>query len=207
MERLDIDNYIKENDISIPLMKFHTRINILANNNKIQIILAIKNSTNEIFNLKFSTLEETISFIKNVIKKSNSKEEIIEKYQEMKIKKEDNNIYLTPDEVEQALIDYFGFEKNYRVSVKEELTIANGKPQIIFYIIEHINNIDNSIRLIEGDLKNALEEYISFYGYELISFQYIGGIHHFYYDEDKPFYEGIKLNVKEKKKDQTLVKK
>ena len=210
MERLELDSYIKGNKISIPLMRFHVSINLLSNYNKLQILLDIKDSANETINLKFNTLEEAINFIQNIIKKSKDKEEIINKYQEMNTQKENNNIYLTPDEVDQALMEYFGSKKSYRVSIKEELTIANGEPKIVFYIIEHINDAitkDNTIRLTEGDLKNALEEYISFYGYELINFQYIGGIHHFYYDDDKPFYEGIKLNVKKKKKDQVLVKK
>ena len=202
-------SYINGNEISIPLMRFQVSINMFIINNKLKFLLKIKNSENETFTLTLNSLEETFAFIQNVIKKSNNKEEIIDQYKKKfldnRLMQEDNNssIYLTQDEVDQAIIEYFSSRKNYRISVKEKLTIDNGEPSIAFYIIEPDGKMT---RLTKGDLNNALEESISIYNYELIDFEYMGGINHvgYHFDENTPYYDGIRLIVKEKKKDNSL---
>ena len=119
-------------------------------------------------------------------------------------------INLTPEEVDQAIVDYFEEIKDYRVSVKEELSLHQDKLDLKFYLIEHLDHDKIEKKLLtEEDLKNALNNYISFYNYELLDFKYIGGIHRtgYYFDKDTPHYDGIKLIVKTKNKEKSLIKK
>ena len=223
MEQIEKAYYIKENQISISLMRFYVRIKICHNKEDLIFPLEVYSDSKLLLSFNFYNLEDAISFTQKVINKCRTKEEIGKKYKEMFInnefalpkgmkKEEDNKIALIAEEVEQAIIEYFSSGKNYRISVQEELTIDNGNPHINFYLIEHLDydgiKKDYKTCLTRGDLQNALSSYIEFYGYELIDFKYMGGVHHvgYYCDEDTPYYEGIELTVKEKKKDQVLVK-
>ena len=205
MGKINLDNwYVKDNVLSISLMRFYVYIDVKSDNN---IKLKVTDENQNELNFDFEYLDEAIFFTEYVVNGYKNKEEIIEKYNKM-FKKEDKNlkIDLTPSEVEQAILEYYDIDKDDHVRVEEELTIKDGHPDIKFSIIEHIDyiDIDKDLKtyLEEDNLSNALNEYISTYNYELINFKYIGGIHRvgYFFDEDTPHYDGIQLNVKKKEK-------
>ncbi len=191
MERINLNHWsVRENNLLISLMRFC--VNIEINNKNIKLTVINGDRQELLFN--FNNLEEAIVFTENIINNSKTLEEISDKYNELyKIdeKESDNKIILTPDEVEEAIISYFREGKDYRISLKEKLSIEKGKPKISYYLIEHLdyNGMKETYNtlLTDGDIRNALDFYISFYNYELIDFKYIGGVHRvgYYYDEEK----------------------
>ncbi len=200
MERISLNHWsVNKNNLSISLWKYHVSLKF----NNINVKLTIINSEREELELFFNNLEEAIVFTEEIIDKSKNYDEIMNKYNELyKVNEEESKIVLTPNEVEEAIFNYFGSDKNYRVSVNEELTIENDQPKIMYFLIEHLeyDGIKKEVQtlLTNGDIRNALDYYINFYNYKLIDFKYIGGIHRvgYYVDEDTPYYEGIELNVK-----------
>lgn len=207
MGQIDLKPYVKGNSISYSLMSFHVRINIKNDNKILYFQIVVTNSEMEERLFDFKTLEEAIYFIENDIRHLRTFAEVEEAYSK-KYEKADSNgetITLSPDEVDQAIIEYFGKDKDYRISVTEELYVDyQRRPNIIFYIIEHISNNNRKVALTKGDLHHALNAYINFYNYELIDFKYKGGVHQpgLYIDEPRPYYEGIELSVVKKKKEE-----
>ena len=63
--------------------------------------------------------------------------------------------------------------------------------------------------LTEDDLRRVLSHYADSFNYDLEDYKYIGGIHRvgYYFSEDTPHYDGIKLFVKEKNNEFKLTKK
>ena len=223
MSRIELNHwYVRNNELSISLISFYTRIEILENNQTIYYRLYVKGNDNKELTFNFYTIEDAISFTEQIIAKSHDINEVLEKYI-IKFENEKlNNSYsnqsnnntsainLTPEEVDQAIVDYFEEIKDYRVSVKEELSLHQDKLDLKFYLIEHLDHDKIEKKLLtEEDLKNALNNYISFYNYKLLDFKYIGGIHRtgYYFDKDTPHYDGIKLIVKTKNKEKSLIKK
>ena len=81
-------------------------------------------------------------------------------------------------------------------------------------LIQHLRNdihkkekIMHLLTDTNTQLKNALNNYVKTYNYEVIDFKYIGGVHKvgYFIEEDTPYYDGIQLNVK--KKEKTLARK
>ena len=207
--------FVIENSLTISLKKYFVYIDIKTNGCDISFQLKVIDNNNEQVIFSFETLEEAIVFTEDTISKCDNLYEIIEKYKEYynrnknnNIEEKSNKIILTPNEVDQALFEHFSEGKDYQISIKEDLTIENNNPKISFYLIEHIDkDKEVSTLLTNEDLKNALNDYISFYNYKLIDFKYIGGIHKvgYYFDNDTPYYEGIELKVK--KLDKRLILK
>ena len=207
MGKLNLNNwYVKDNTLSIELKDFIVDINVINEENK--ILVRVEDKLNNEVELDFDTLGEAIFYTENIINASKSNEEIELEYKKMFNKKEDKSIKidLTPNEVDQAILEYFDTQNDYNVRVEEELSIIDNHPDIKFYLKEYIDYMDikKEIKTLvsEEELKKALNEYISIYNYELLNFKYIGGIHRvgYFFDEDKPYYDGIQLNVKKKTK-------
>ncbi len=213
MEELNkIRWFVKKNRVSASLMRYVVSIDFCHNGTNLFFPLKIYRDGKELLTFNFYTYEDAIGFTNNVINKKETIEEILETYQEMfsdnkfdcpnEENVKSNSITLTRDEVDQAIVEYFGSGKEYPVSCKEELTMNKKGVDLAFYLIEHTREDgvrrDISTRLTKGDLMNALRAYIEFYGYELLDFKYIGGIHRagYFIDEDTPHYDGIELKVK-----------
>ncbi len=203
--------FVKGNQVSASLRHWAVSIDFCHNGKNLYFPLKVYKDGKELLKFNFYTYEDAISFTNHVVNKCWTTDEILEKYQEMFSEKKlksleekvkNDKISLTPEEVDQAIIDYFGKEKEYPVSCKEELTMNKKGVDLAFYLIEHTREDgvrrDISTRLTKGDLMNALRAYIEFYGYELLDFKYIGGIHRagYFIDEDTPHYDGIELKVK-----------
>lgn len=212
MTRINLNHwFVKDNNLSISLMRFHVEIKTKKSQNNIYYSLKVINSNREEQTLDFYTLEEAIAFTETIINKSENINEIINEYQKQNEEKEEYaKITLTKEEIDEAIISHFGSEKDFRVSCKEEVTLENGIPKVYFYLTEHDGRtVETPVLLTNGDLRNVFENYISFYGYELIDFKYIGGIHHvgYYFHEDTPHFDGIELSVKKKEKENKLTYK
>ena len=224
MKKIDFNHwFIKDNKLEVSLLNLFASIEITKNDQNVFYKLRVSDQDMETAMFNFYTLEDAVSFIEDKIRRCRSTEEVINMYQDMHINKDfhgldevigntaNHKIVLLPEDIDRAIIDYFGENKNYRVSVKEELTINGNEPKIKFYLIEHIeyDGIKKDIKtlLTEGDLKNAFKNYLRDLNYNLESFKYIGGIHRvgYYFDEDTPYFEGVELLVKEK--DKVLQKK
>lgn len=226
MKSINLDHwFVSGNNLSISLLNLHANIKVLKNDKFIyyQLVVTDRNMETLVFN--FYTLEDVLSFTIDVVSKCKTRKEVLEKYEMMYeegmfslpggMKKPKNEtIYLNRDEVEDALVNHFGKGKNYSVSIDEEMYLDfKGNPKISFYLTEHLDydGIKKDIRymLTESDIKNALEDYVNHYGYELNNFKYVGGVHRvgYCFDEDTPYYEGIKLKVSQKNNEKKLIKK
>jgi len=226
MKNIEFNNWSVINDkASISLSHLHAKFNVLKNDKFIYFQLTVTDSNMQTITFNFYTLEDVISFTENVVSKCWTNEEVITRYQQMfengefrlpgglkPPKKE--KITLTPDEVGKAIIGYFGDGKDYRVSVRDKLSVDfYGNPKMNFYLIEHLDydGIKKDIEhlLTDGDIKIALANYVDFYGYDLDNFKYIVGFDRtgYYFDEDTPHYEGIELRVTHREKEQDEDKK
>ena len=215
MEFITLDHWgIEGNKASISLPHLHAQFNVLKGEGYIYYQLVVNDSEMKKITMNFYTLEDVTGFIQNVVSNSWTNEEVLEKYNEMKEEgkfrlpgglqpPQKGKMRISPDEIEYAIIDYFGSGKDFKVSVREDLYVDEKRnPQIKFYLVEHYDDINKKIEylLTETDLKRALANYISDRGYELNDFKYIGGVRKFGYfvDEDKAYFEGIELSVSEK---------
>lgn len=219
MKRIEKNHwYIKENKLDISLMKFYVSIEITKNDKNVFYRLTVTDEEMQELVFNFYTLEDAIFFTEDIISKCFTTKEVIEKYQELYSQKKfkspltsmekekKDTITLFPDDIDEALIGYFGKGKNYRVSVQNELSVENKQPKMVYYLIEHVDNGEIQTRLTYGDLLNAFNDYVGFYGYEVDNFKYIGGVRNvgYFVDEDTPYFEGIELHVKEKEQGKKL---
>ena len=218
MGRMNLNHWFTGDDnLSISLMRFFVRIKILKNSKNVFYQMTVIDSEKKELVFNFYSLEDAVSFTENTINHCHDYKEVVDQYVEMfdqdkfkspGVKKDsDDSITLFPDDVDEAIIGYFGDGKSYPVSVREELTVKDHQPDIKFYLVEHLDydgvKRDNETLLTEGDLKTAVNHYISFYGYQLTDFQYIGGVHNvgYYFDTETPHFDGVKLSVHEKSKE------
>ena len=214
MGKIDLSHwFVGENSLSNSLLNFWVDINIKSDNNNIYAQLEIIDGNMQRFVFDFATLEEAVNFTENVINKYKSIQKIAIIYEDEYSKKSKKNrnrnknkdikIALTPDEMEQAIIDYFGFNKNYRISVVEKVGVDKGNIDVKYYLLEHVGysglNKDNKILLTEGDLRKVLNKYIKLYNYELVDFEYLGDVYNST-SENSIYYNGVELSVKEKGK-------
>ena len=80
MNKIELNHwFLKENEISISLMRFHARISILKNNQFIYFQTIINEEDNEL-TFNFYSIEDAISFVEQEVTKSKNTDEIIEKY-------------------------------------------------------------------------------------------------------------------------------
>ncbi len=220
MEELNkIRWFVKKNRVSASLMRYVVSIDFCHNGTNLFFPLKIYRDGKELLTFNFYTYEDAIGFTNNVINKKETIEEILETYQEMfsdnkfdcpnEENVKSNSITLTRDEVDQAIVEYFGSGKEYPVSCKEELTMGKNGVDVVFYLVEHtrINGVrrDEATRLTKGDLMNALGAYIDFYGYELLDFS-LNEVHRagYFTDDGVPYYKGIDLKVRGKKNNRKL---
>lgn len=222
MERINLNNwYINKNEADISLTNLHVRFTVLKNGDFIYYRLIVTDSNMKTLTINFYTLEDAFEFTENVVNNCKTLDEVSMKYQQLfeksKYIKDDESticesIILTKNEVNQILIDYFGNEKEYKLSVVPQTYLDdNEEIQIRFYLIEHLyyNNNRNDFKclLSETDIENALEDYANKNDYEYDNFKYIGGVRRvgYFMDESMPYYEGIKLNVKKRKNIKKLI--
>ncbi len=81
MKRIDYDHwFIKNNELTISLMRFYIKINILKNEDRVFYRLSVFEDNIEKLVFNFYNFEEAISFTENEISKCNTCNEILEIY-------------------------------------------------------------------------------------------------------------------------------
>ena len=187
---------VGKNELSISLIDYYVKISINNDLGRLYYSLTVVDSDMRELNLLFRSLEDAVEFTEDKIVHCDTFSEILEFYKDMILNNNNievhNKISLTPDEVDQAIIEYFSVGKDNRVYVENTLEMENYCPRILYHLVEYIN-IDGNLHkvkklLTEYDLKNALSKYIDLYNYELVSYKC----------NNLPHYEGIDLVVKEK---------
>ena len=118
MERVNLYNAkVSKNSMELSLKDFNLCFNIESN---LIIVELIDNNLSKIA-LRFNNLEDAFIFMRKTINKCHTINEVIEIYDILN--NEDvnrNRIVLTPDEVTSAIVDYYGANKDYKVSVDED---------------------------------------------------------------------------------------
>ena len=211
MKNLELDHwYIKDNELSISLMRHHVSIGILRNDKNIFYQLGVIDSNRESLLFNFYTLEDAVRFTEDVISKCMNNKEILKQYKELLyneqfvnvdgLRVENEKINLSKMDVLNIITSYYGEGKEYDVSTRMDLYLDGDKINIVFYIVEKYDSVTNEIRLTEGDLENVFKDYLSNTNYDFVDFKYVGGIRRvgYFVDEDTPYFEGIELSVKQK---------
>lgn len=81
MESIQLNHwYVGDNHLSISLMDYHASIIISQKNNIICYQVIITDSNQKEIKLDFNTLEESVSFVENVVAHSRKDDNIIENY-------------------------------------------------------------------------------------------------------------------------------
>ena len=81
MSRIELNHwYIKDNELSISLMKFYTKIKILKNDQTIYYQLYVKGNEDKELTFNFYTIEDAILFTERIVAESHDTNEILEKY-------------------------------------------------------------------------------------------------------------------------------
>lgn len=93
MNKIELNHwYMNENELSISLMRFYTKIKILKNNQTVYYQLYINGKDNKELTLNFYTIEDAILFTEQIIAKSCNTNEILEKYNLMF----ENKVFINP---------------------------------------------------------------------------------------------------------------
>ena len=207
--------YIKNNELTISLLNFYVSIHVLKNDDYVFYRLTVIDENGKELKYNFYTLEDAVYFTENVVAKKQKREDITDTYHSLlldgkwkgptedPVKVENNTFFMNPDEVNQAIINYYSEGKDYKVTVEAELTL-NEQPEITFYKTDHYNygglKQDVETKLNEGDLKHVFNDMLKQTNYEVVDFKYVGGVHKvgYYFDHDTPYFEGIQISVQEK---------
>lgn len=75
--------FIKENELSISLMRFHVSIKITKNEKKVFYPLVVTDSDQKTARFNFSSLEEAVFFTEDVVTKKRDIHEVIDGYKEI----------------------------------------------------------------------------------------------------------------------------
>ena len=117
-----------------------------------------------------------------------------------------NNNYkdITTKELLNILSDYYSPIYRRNIVMNKNILISNNDDLKLQIYFEHYTPYGKMqiIYLSELDIKTCLSKYANMLGYSLDSYKYLGGIRHvgYFTDEDTPYFEGIRLYLKEKNK-------
>ena len=131
MSRIKLNHwYVKNNELSIYLMRFYTKIRILKNDQTIYYQLFVKGHDEKELIFNFYAIEDAISFTEQVINKSKNSSEVLEKYTLMF---ENDNFYLIEH------LDYDGIKRDNMIMLTESDLKAALNHYINFYNYELID--------------------------------------------------------------------
>ena len=224
MENLEKDWRVKGNELSLSMWHYHAGIKPVIKQgeykNKIVIRATITNEQRKKMVFTFNTYEEAVNFCNTVYKCDNDEDMkscYLRFYGLEPAYPAENNIdltdhedgtismFLTKNDIEDVIADYYEdfyeLPLDHTITPSIELSIKRGQADVQFYAIESYLYCEIELKkkvLITYDiLKKMLNEYAGMYGFELVDFKFIGGVHSFYYDEDQTHFEGIRLYVKQ----------
>lgn len=113
---------------------------------------------------------------------------------------------ITDKEFMNILNTYYSIKERKDIKLRLELGIKyddiSMSPNIKIFYDSYIQGQLVSIPVTEEEITEALSSYAKNLGYQLSSFQYVGGVQRMgmYHDEDKPIFAGVILNLKDKVK-------
>ena len=80
MERIKLNHwFIKENELSISLMRYYVMVYPISCNNQVSYVLNVMDDENN-KTFYFDTLEESVKFTEDVINNSNNIQQMIDEY-------------------------------------------------------------------------------------------------------------------------------
>ena len=218
MNKIELDQwYVNGNNMSIDLGKFNVSIKTTNNRDGLNYETIINDNDNSI-SIVFNSLEDAISFTEKIVRRCSDIENVMKKYNDLKklfnYNSHDSNKYgnmvLVPEELEQAIIDYFSEGVDYDFSVKDELYVEDDEVKLRFCLIGDLGE-DKKVKTIltDTDISNALKQFLDEFHLYLISYYFIGGMYKegYRFDENTHLYDGLNLTVKEKKIDNRVYKK
>ena len=203
--KIDLDNwFIDENTLSISLNNFLVNISFSEKGN---LILSVLDDYFDELLLSVDSLEEAITFTEQVINNCKNNSDVEAKFMEhinnKRMNVSCNRVDLSIEDIDEAILDYLEFGKDF-ISVKNNYNINNGKLDVNYSLVEHLNydgvEGEFEILLTQNDVSNALANYLDTYDYDLVDYKYMGGptkVGH-YYDDNNPHYDGVRIKVKKK---------
>lgn len=216
MKKIDLNHwFLKDNNMEISLMNLVASIEIDSYIENSFCCLDVKDEEDKVVSLKFNTLEKAVSFVEDYIRKCRNNSEVLDKYDKfmfedtIKIEKDNKKIFLFPEDIDREIINYYSKDNDLLVSVKDDVSIRNGKIDVNYYLIQHTGcDASRIINLTDDDLKDVFSSFVNELNYDLEDFKYCGGIHRvgYYFDEDTPHFDGIMLKVKEKRQNKIIKK-
>ena len=219
MKGIERRNWLaKGNKLSDNLMDVSVIVNIKAFENNVYYEVKITDSYMNESTVILYSFEDVMDFVENVLSKCKTTAEAVEKYNELfeagcLMKPETsfiNEMDLSVSQVKDAMTDYYGNDKDHAVYPFINVFMNNGEPDVKFYINEHVGKGQSyNTPVSKDDLRNVLAMYAAKKGYEMIDYRYVGGVHRvgYFFDEDTPHFDGIKLYVKKLEKGMVLSKK
>lgn len=222
MKRIEKDHwYITDNKLSISLMSQYVDIEVMKNDKFVFYKLRVIGGDREELVFNFYSLEDAVHFTEDVVSKCYTNEEVSKRYRELcekgeftdlptnknKIVTKDNKMTLDEDDIIDALIAYFGKDREDEIDAKVKLAIVNNQLDITFYLVEEFYGTKFDTRLTIENLVQALNYYLADTNYDLVNFEYLGGIKRGGFKDDEPFFDGIEMLVQPKEIAQKLALK
>ncbi len=119
-----------------------------------------------------------------------------------------NKTYLSEEEVNKALIEYFSLFIDGKLEISKYMFIGADKLHIGFSLLirDENNKLIEKKRITEEDLKAAFKNYINDSQVEYDGFKYLGGVRRegYYPGEETPYFEGVEIQTKQKEEAQKL---
>ena len=121
----------------------------------------------------------------------------------------DDKTYLTEKDFNEEIINYYSQIIDGELRVEKYLFMGADRVHVGFSVFvkteEHPE--ESKIRVTDVDIKNILNSYLKSKQKELVDYKFLTGVSRegYYQGEELPYFEGIELQTKEKKEDQTLV--
>ena len=181
-------------------MKLFAKIRILRNKKNICYQIEITDSEYKTLTFTAYSLEDAISFIEEVAAKCRSNKDVVVEYnkqinQYMLGKPNENVIFLSENEVLDAIVNYNKNNSEDNVVSVKNLYVEDGKLDLCFFLYEG-NRVS---KLRDEHLIDAFNHYLDDTDFELEDFRVVGGVRN-EGDKEVPYFDGIDLIVKAKEK-------
>jgi hypothetical protein len=210
---------IKGNKLTNKLPNVSATINIKSNENGVYYEVAVTDEYLNSQTLMLYTFEDVVDFVENDLIHCQTTNEAVLKYNALfgsgffKNNVDGDNISeidLNTSQVKEAITDYFADTKTHPIYPYFEVSMKNGEPDVKFYLNEHVGKAQSyNTSISQEELGYILQRYAALRGCELLDYKFIGGVHGvgYYFSENTPHFDGIKLYVQKLEKGAVLNKK
>ncbi len=119
-----------------------------------------------------------------------------------------NKTFLSEEEVNKALIDYYSLFIDGKLEVSKYIFMGADRLHIGFSLLirDEDNKLIDKKRITEEDLTAAFKNYMKDSPVEYDGFKYLGGVRRegYYPGEEAPYFEGVEIQTKQKEVAQKL---